>query len=51
MLLSEPGATKIRKINVNTKAKRIKKNKAGNKRTDTEHSYNGQNKPIVKLKI
>jgi len=41
MLLSELGATKIRKTSVNAKIKRIKKNKAGNKRTDTEYLYNG----------
>jgi len=51
MLLNEPGATKVRKTGVNAEVKRIKKNKAGNKRTDTEHSHNGQNKPIVKLEI
>jgi len=51
ILLSEPGATKVRKTGVNAEAKRIKKNKTGNKRTNTEYSYNGQNKPIIKLKI
>jgi len=51
ILLGEPGAIKMRKINVNTETKRIKKNKAGNKRTDTEYSYNGQSKPIIKLGI
>ncbi len=50
MLLNESGATKVRKININTKIKRIKK-KISNKRTGTEHSYNGQSKFIIKLKI
>jgi len=51
ILLGEPGATKMRKINVNAKTKRIKKKKTGNKRTGAEHSYNGQNKPIIKSGI
>jgi len=41
ILLSEPGATKVRKTSVNTETKRIKKNKTNNKRTNTEYSYNG----------
>jgi len=51
MLLSEPGATRMRKTGVNAETKRIKKNKAGNKRTGTGYSYNGQSKPIIKLKV
>jgi len=51
ILLGEPGATRVRKAGVNAEAKRIKKNKIGNKRTGAEYSYNGQSKPIVKLKM
>jgi len=39
--VGEPGAIRVRKAGVDTETKRIKKNKAGNKRTGAEYSYNG----------